>query len=88
MIRTSEEGMKLVCNSILGEGRRERMYPRIGQKVIVNFRWHGKSKTVSGILQSVARVRSGAILGFIKTANGRVVGVPWSTAYSQFKVIR
>ena len=88
MIRTSEEGMRLVYNSILGKGRRERMYPRVGQKVIVNFRWHGKEKTVSGILQSVARVRSGAVLGFIKMANGRVVGVPWSSAYSQFTIIK
>jgi len=63
-------------------------YPRVGQRVIVHYTWHGKEKTVSGILQSVARVRSGAVLGFIRTDTGKTVGVPWSTAYTQFRVIR
>jgi len=88
MIKTSEEGMKLVYNSLFGERRQERMYPRIGQRVIASYNWRGKKGTVSGILQSVAHVRSGAVLGFIKTDSGKVVGIPWSTAYSQFKVIK
>jgi len=64
------------------------MYPVIGQKVLVNYNWRGKKGTVVGILQSIARVRSGAILGFIKTDAGKVVGVPWSSAYSSFEVIQ
>jgi len=64
------------------------MYPKPGQKVQVKYNWRGKQGEVSGILQSVARVRSGAVMGFIKTDTGKVVGVPWSTSYSKFEVIK
>jgi len=63
------------------------MYPNIGQKVKISYNWRSKQGQVIGTLQSVARVRSGAVMRFIKTDTGKVVGVPWSTAYSRFEVI-
>lgn len=63
------------------------MYPNIGPKILVSYNWQGKQGQVIGTLQSVARVRSGAVMGFIKTDTGKIVGVPWSTSYSKFEVI-
>jgi len=54
--------------------------PRVGQKYLVRF-GKGFSRTLVGTLDHVRRVRSGAVLGWLRDENGRILkpAVPVTT---------
>lgn len=62
------------------------MYPRKGERVRVVGRWCGRDYDVLGVVEAEGRrVRSGAVMGRIRTDDGRAVWVPWSVAYVRFE---
>jgi hypothetical protein len=62
------------------------MYPKRGEFVRVVGEWRGRRYDVIGVVEREGRrVRSGAVMGAIRTPDGRVVWVPWSVQYVRFE---
>jgi len=61
--------------------------PRVGQKYLVRF-GKGFSRTLVGTLDHVRRVRSGAVLGWLRDENGRILkpAIPVTTYAVWYKL--
>jgi len=64
------------------------VYPRKGDRVRVVGEWRGRKYDLEGTVEIEGRrVRSGAVMGAIRTNDGTVVWVPWSLGYVTFEIV-